>query len=253
VSIYTFLVGLGASLGLWRVLQRVPRWQAVRWLNAALVTLVCCLLGARLVFVAFNWSYYSRHVLEAFLIWKGGLAWPGAVGGGLLGILLAAHLGGLPLAMLADNLAPLAAPLAIAAWLGCWQAGCAYGDQIPTGAWWGLPTRDESGLVSMRIPVQPLAALTLVVFFWWLEMRAFPREYPGRFASLAWFGLSLNLLFFSFLRADPIPLWSGLRPDVWAAILLFLLSLGAILFTFRARWTLPWLNHPRLTHFFKRR
>jgi prolipoprotein diacylglyceryltransferase len=235
LSAFAFVVGLGASLGLWRVLQRVPRWQAVRWLNAALVTQLCCLLGARLAFVGFNWSYYSRHILESFLIWKGGLAWTGAAGGALLGILLASRLGGLPLAMLADNIAPLAAPMAIAIWLGCWQSGCAYGAQIPDDAWWGLPSQDESGVVAMRIPTQLLAAVTLIIFFWWLEMKAFPREHPGRYASLAWFGLSLNLLFFTFLRADPSPMWRGLRPDAWAAIFLCLLSLAAILFTFHLR------------------
>jgi prolipoprotein diacylglyceryltransferase len=233
VSAFAFLVGLGASLGLWRVIQRVPRWQASRWMNSALITLLGCLLGSRIVYVAFHTDYYAAHALETIEIWKGGLAWPGAVAGGLIGLVAVALIWRLPLALLADRLMPLASPLAIAVWLGCWQSGVAYGARLPQGAWWGVPTRDETGAVYMRFPVQPLAALTLVIFFWWLEMRSVPREHPGRLASLAGLGLAVNLLIFSCLRADPSQLWGGLRPDVWMALGLGLFCLLAYALTLR--------------------
>ena len=233
MSTFAFLVGLGASLGLWRVIQRVPRWQASRWMNSALITLLGCLVGARITYVAFHTSYYAAHRLEAVEIWKGGLAWPGAVVGGLLGLVVVAWIWRLPIAMLADRLVPLASPLAIAVWLGCWQSGVAYGVRLPPGAWWGIPTRDESGAVYTRFPLQPLAALTLVVFFWWLEVKNFPRDHPGRFASLAGLGLAVNLLVFSLLRADPTQLWIGLRPDVWMALGFVLFCLLAYLLTSR--------------------
>jgi len=234
VSAFAFLVGLGASLGLWRVIQRVPRWQAARWMNSALITLLGTLLGSRIVFVAFHTSYYAAHGLEAVEIWKGGLAWPGAVAGGLLGLLIVAWIWRLPFALLADRLIPLASPLAIAVWLGCWQSGVAYGVRLPPGAWWGIPSRDETGAVYTRFPVQPLAALTLVIFFWWLDLRSFPRERPGRLASLAGLGLAVNLLIFSILRADPSQLWIGVRPEVWIALGLSLFCLLAYVLTFRS-------------------
>ncbi len=235
MSAFAFLVGLGASLGLWRVVQRVPRWQAVRWLNAALLSLAFSLLGARLDYVAFHGAYFSQHPLEALLIYKGGLNWTGAMLGGLIGLILAALIWKLPTLLLADNLTPLAAPLAIGVWLGCWLAGCAYGAAIPEGAWWGLPCRDESGAIAMRIPVQTLAALTLVGYFAWLEIHRFPRATPGRYACLAWLGLNVNLLIFNLLRADPALLWNGLRADVWIAAGLCLLSLLACWLVFRPR------------------
>jgi len=227
VSAFAFLVGLGASLGLWRVIQHVPRWQASRWMNSALITLLGCLLGSRIAYVAFHTSYYASHLLETVEIWKGGLAWPGAVAGGLVGLAAVAFIWRIPLALLADRVMPLAPPLAIAVWLGCWPSGVAYGVRTPPGAWWGVPTRDETGAVYTRFPVQPLAALTLVIFFWWLEMKSVPLEHPGRLASLAGLGLAVNLLVFSFLRADPSQLWIGLRPDVWIALGLGLFCLLA--------------------------
>jgi prolipoprotein diacylglyceryltransferase len=198
-----------------------------------LITLFGCLLGSRINYVVFHSSYYAANRLETIEIWKGGLAWPGAVAGGLLGLGLVALIWRLPIALLADRLIPLASPLAIAVWLGCWQSGVAYGARLPQGAWWGIPTRDETGAVYVRFPVQPLAALTLVIFFWWLEMRKFPRERPGRLASLAGLGLAVNLLVFSLLRADPSQLWVGLRPDVWMALALGLFCLLAYTLTFR--------------------
>lgn len=232
VSTFAFIVGLGASFGLWRVVQHVPRWQAARWLNAGLLTLFCTLAGARLDYVILHSAYFAQYPLEAIEIWKGGLAWPGALTGGLAALVIVAVSWHISLALIADTLSPLAAPLAIATWLGCWQAGCAYGPLVPTNAWWGIPCRDESGTFAHRLPVQALAALTLVIFFSWLEAKTFPRGTDGRLASLTGLGLSLNLLIFSILRVDPAPLWQGVRPDIWMAVGLTIVSLAACAFIF---------------------
>jgi phosphatidylglycerol---prolipoprotein diacylglyceryl transferase len=241
VSTFAFIVGLGASLGLWRVVQHVPRWQAARWLNAGLLTLFCILAGARLDYVLFHAAYFAQNPLEAIEIWKGGLAWPGALVGALAAVVIVAVSWHIPFGLIADTMSPLAAPLAIAVWLGCWQAGCAYGPLIPASAWWGIPIRDETGAFASRLPLQALAALTLVIFFSWLEAKTFPRGTNGRLASLAALGLSLNLLIFSLLRVDPAPLWQGIRPDIWMAVGLTLVSLAACAYIF-------WPKEKELTH-----
>ena len=46
------------------------------------------ILGARLYYVAFEWSYYANHLDEIFKIWHGGLA----IYGGIIGGLLAAYI-----------------------------------------------------------------------------------------------------------------------------------------------------------------
>jgi hypothetical protein len=40
----------------------------------------------------------------------------------------------------------------------------------------------------------------------------------GLAAALALLGLSLELFGLSFLRADPAPLWNGVRLEAWAAL-----------------------------------
>lgn len=49
------------------------------------------LLGARLYYVAFNWTYYSQNLIEIVEVWKGGLAIHGGMLFGLIYLLLYAH------------------------------------------------------------------------------------------------------------------------------------------------------------------
>ncbi len=225
------LLGLGASFGLaCLVLQAKSLPERQRLVDAGLVVLLGALLGGRAGFVAGNWSYFQAHLIETFQVWLGGFSGAGAVAGALLALLPAAILADLSPAALADRLLPLLAPLAVSAWLACWQAGSAYGAGA-AGAWWALPARDEWGAISPRLPVQLLAAvLSLGVFVGveWLKPRF---TAPGQAASLGFAGLALVLLAASPLRVDPVPSWLGWRSDAWAGAGL---ALGAFFFCLAA-------------------
>ncbi len=181
---FSFWIGLGASLGLWRVSQGVRRPQVNDRLNAALLTLAGSLIGARLFFVLVHIAYFSAHPLEALAFWQGGLSWPGAVLGAAGAAVALSFWQDIPLPQALDQLAPLAPPLALTAWLGCWQAGCGYGPQVAAGSFLALPGRDESGLVTLRLPVQLLAALSLLTYYAWLELKAKLAPASGQKASL---------------------------------------------------------------------
>jgi prolipoprotein diacylglyceryl transferase len=78
------------------------------------------LIGARIYHVATDWQLYfgnGRHPLEALQIWNGGLAIWGAIAGGVAGAAIFLHRRGLPLAPMADALAPA---LAVAQAIGRW-------------------------------------------------------------------------------------------------------------------------------------
>ncbi len=222
---FSLLVGMGASLGLWRVASRAPRNAVPQWLNAGLITLLVMLLGARLGFAAQRPAYFAAHVGEIFAYWQGGLSW----GGAALGAWLAAA--GIALAyrqsfmITVDRLFGLVGPLAVAAWLGCWSAGVAYGPLLPAGTVWGIPALDEAGVTQLRWPLQPLAAASLALLFIVFERRVVYWKTPGRAAALGLVVFSCHLVLFSFLRADPVLTWWGVRADVWAAVLLLLVSL----------------------------
>ncbi len=228
---YAVWIGLGAALGIWRVVRSAPQQQAGAWADLSLIVLTASLLGARLSYVLVNWGYFSAHLIEIPQFWLGGLTWPGAIAGCWLAIISvvvlyraprehgSANVSRLTLAWLSDRLYPLLPPVAITTWLAAWQAGVAYGSLTPPGAWWGVPSLDETGVYNLRFPLQLLAALSLLADFWLLEMRVKPMRPPGRLAGRAFFHLLLNLLVVSLLRADPGPQWYGVRVDAWIAII----------------------------------
>ena len=221
--IYAFsvLIGLGATTGLTWVAWKAPRREALGQVNAGLWTLFGGLVGGRALYTGLNWDYFQSHLLESFQIFQGGISWAGALAGGMLALYLYARLARKSFGKLADALQPLAAALVVSAWLGCWLDGCAYG---PTVAWGGIPARDEWGNLSLRFPTQLIGALLTLGMYWVMEQNkagflcrsGFGQ--PGRTASLALIGLSVQFFGLSFLMADPAGVWNSLRLSAWAAL-----------------------------------
>lgn len=236
VPVYTFslLVGLGAGVGLawvaWRA-AGLPPTGTVQRVNAGLWTLIGALLGSRAAYVAVNWAYFKTHLGEAPQVQLGGLAWPGALAGGLVFLAIYAALARQPLGVLADALLPLAASLTVSVWLGCWVLGSAYGP--PLAAWWAVPARDEGGHLAGRFPTQPLGALLALGLAWLLDLNWHFRR-PGIASGLWLGGFALQLLAISLLRGDPAPGWQGLRLETWAALgFTALAALGLLLLYLR--------------------
>lgn len=236
---FSLWIGLGAVLGLWRVWRSAPDHQAEAWLNAGITVLAAALVGSRLFYALENSAYFSTHADEIFRLWEGGLAWEGALAGAGAGLAWLAysrratrahHLSENPLGIVGDRLYPLLPPLAVTIWVGCWITGAAHGVILPEGTWWGIPAADET-LGNVRyFPLQPLAALTLLLFFWTLETRVKPLRPPGRLSRIAIFGLLLHLLATTLLNASPSPTWNDIRIDTWfalAALALLITSLIA--------------------------
>ena len=165
---YAIMIGLGATLGLAWVAWRAPARQVDLYIDGGLWVLLASLLGARLAFVIVNWVYFQNHWLEAPQVWLGGLSWPGALAGGLLSLVVFAWFNQVSLGEMADGLIYLALPVVMASWLGCWQAGCAYGRAVPQ-AWWTVPAMDEWGVQGVRWPVQLAGAFLALQAFFVLE------------------------------------------------------------------------------------
>jgi prolipoprotein diacylglyceryltransferase len=217
LTLFSVLMALGAAFALLWIAYETPPGTGHTYTNAAIWVLLAALAGGRAAYVALHWAYFQAHLLEIPKIWLGGLTWPGALAGGVLGIFLVAWVSEMPVGMLADRLLPLLICLPIAVWLGCWQAGCAYGPETMLG----LPTRDEWGIWKRRLPIQLIASILMVVSFWIIERLRIWKERlaPGLAASLGLGLLSLILLGGSSLRVDPYPYYSGLRLETWAALI----------------------------------
>jgi phosphatidylglycerol:prolipoprotein diacylglycerol transferase len=228
VNVYSILVGVGASLAILRVVQSVPRWQASRWANASLLVLLGSVIGARLAYVFLQWGYFKTHLLEIVVLWSGGLSWFGAALGALAMVFVIAARWHTTLFKIADGLAPMIPPMVISSWLGCWLIGAAYGPTAPPGAFWAVPSQDEFGVVAPRFPLQIIAAVSMLVYAFILDIRKPRFDRDGKKASWMLLGLGLNLAIFMPLRADPAPMLFGMKFNTWAGII-FLLFSGVLL------------------------
>lgn len=204
-------MGLG-----WAVWHAPDERAGERLLSGSLV-MIAALLSARLAYLASHWQYFRTHPNDILTLPFGGLTWAGALAGGLIAVFLIASFRQEPAALLADALVPLLTALGVAAWLGCWLDGCAYGQ--PSEAWYRLPGRDEWGNLINRVPVQFMGA-TLILFTGFLCDR-FSRR-AGQAATLTLGLLGLQMLLLTDLRADPAPIWQGLRLNSWASLVLTL-------------------------------
>lgn len=216
MSIFSLLLSLGTLAGLAMVGWRAPKKLTARYVDAGLGVLLSALAGSRLVYAFTNWDYFHLHAGEIFQVWLGGLSAPGAVVGALSGLLFLRIVQLFFWGPLIDGLLPLLGTISIAAWLGCWLDGSAYG--APSNAWYALPGGDEWGTVEPRVPVQLFGALLTLLLFAGLEQARSSLHRPGLAGSLGLLGWAAVLFGLSFLRADPAQVWQWLRLEAWGAV-----------------------------------
>lgn len=222
---YTVLVDIGLAVGLFVLYRAAPDDKRQTWLDAGLAATVGGFLGARLVYTIVNADYYLTHIAEIFEVWRGGLAWPGAVLGGGLGLALYCSRKREPLMPIIDALALPIGLLALLSWGGCLAASCAYGVEVRPGelpTWLTINAPDLYGLVVPRWPTQVagmLWGLFTLAAVWGVRRQRWPAGARGLYAlsltALGAFGLA-------FTRGDPIPFVNGLRLDVVASGVLLL-------------------------------
>lgn len=170
---YSVLLDLGLLCGLawawWRGRHRFGPGAGGWLLDAFLAAAVGGLLGGRAGHVAFHWDYYRGHLAEALEVWRGGLSFLGALGGGCLalGAFWLRSQGRRPSRTsfwaVLDLAAPAVALGAAFGWAGCLASGAAYGT-VGEGPL-SLLLPDLYGLRAVRWAVQPLGiAWSLAVF-----------------------------------------------------------------------------------------
>ncbi len=219
LSSFALLVGAGGAIGLlWTLRPGSESPQELHAkLDAGLLTLAGALVGGRAAYTAVNWPYFQHNPAEIPAIWLGGISWAGAVIGGGLSGMLAMKILPLTTNSLWDDMLPLFTSLVASSWMASWLTGYAYGAKVTD--WWGVLAWDEWGTLSRRWPTQLVGALSALVIHWLVE-KCRDRGWlplPGLAASLELAGFSLTFLALSPFRADPAPLWRGVRLDTWAA------------------------------------
>lgn len=191
ISLHTYglMVALGILCGvaLSEFLWRRHGGEPGKIVDLSFMVVLSGLIGARIVFVLVNLDYYRGNPLEIFMIWKGGLVFFGALVGGALGLITAVRLYRLPFRATVDVAAPGLALGHTLGRLGCFSAGCCFGE--PTTAWWAVTFTDPRCLATdvLNTPVHPtqlysvFGLLTLTVFLVWKQSR---KRFDGQIFAL---------------------------------------------------------------------
>jgi phosphatidylglycerol:prolipoprotein diacylglycerol transferase len=230
LTTYSFLINLGIVFGLGWLYWRAPAAQKTAWLDVGIAATVGGFIGARLGYVSANASYYLSNLLEALMIWRGGLSWIGAAGGALLGALWYARRRGQPLLPILDALALPVALLSLLAWGGCLAAGCAYGVEVQPAdapAWFISHAPDIYGLSVPRWPTQAVGMAWGAVTLGLVAAMHRRRWAAGALACYALSLVALGAFGLSFTRGDPMPLVSGWRLDVAGGALVLVAATAA--------------------------
>ncbi|MCM0723624.1 prolipoprotein diacylglyceryl transferase [Streptococcus iniae] len=84
---YALCIMLCLLLAVYLVTKEAPRKKITSddVIDFVLIAFPLAILGARIYYVLFEWSYYSQHLTEIFAIWNGGIA---IYGGLLTGVLV---------------------------------------------------------------------------------------------------------------------------------------------------------------------
>lgn len=209
----------------------------------------CGIIGARAYHVLTSPDRYfgpGGNPTEALFLWRPGLGIWGAVVGGALGAWISARKLGIPLAVVADALAPgLPLAQAIGRW-GNWFNNELYGSQtsLPWGlrvhAWnldEGRATVDSAGtprvLPGLYHPTflyESLWCLAVAVLVWRLDRRL--HLSGGRAFALYVMAYTAGRFWIEALRIDSAHEILGMRLNNWTSIVVFL---AALLYFLRAR------------------
>jgi phosphatidylglycerol:prolipoprotein diacylglycerol transferase len=251
VTGYAALVDVGLIVGTAVACLAARRrgMRAAHALDGALAAALGGLAGGRAAYVAANWAYYQTHVRRALRPWDGGLAWHGALAGGLVAVVIFCAVRRLSLKSMLDALAPGVAVLAGCAWLGCLMNGFAYGiETYPgQGLLWALSLElpDIYGIRAPRVAVQLLGAgWSAIVLVALLIAGRRPRS-QGLVFPL-WLALySAGSFGLGFVRADEVAMIAGWRVDQVADLALAVIGGAMPLARMFIRRQEPLLGHTR--------
>jgi len=184
-------------------------------MDLSLYLLLGGLVGARLVYVLLHFSEYMASPISIINLREGGLAWHGALLGGLLAFLLFSKKRKIDFAELVDLCSPgIVLGLAIGR-LGCFMNGCCLGD--PTTLPWGVVFPEAGPMKRHPTQLYELILDLLVVLF--LVNREKHKKFNGEIALLMMSAYSLVRFFVEFFRFSP-PRIAGLSIAQYLSLLM---------------------------------
>ena len=236
--------------------------------NYAFVAIISGLLGGRLYYVAFNFSYYLQNPSEILAVWHGGMAIHGGIIGGILGTCLYGKIKKINPLVLGDF---AAAPFLLGQAIGrignlmngeihgvptftpwsvifCWkpqfydwysqylslplEEQAKFSDLVP----WGLtfPNSSPAGMEFPNLALHPAMIYELILnvigtLILWFILRKKREKEPG---FLWWHYIifySINRMIISFFRAEDLMFYSFRAPHVISIILIVISMIALVI------------------------
>lgn len=196
---YGILMAIGMILGVLLAIKEAKRVGISEddILNLAIFAIPSGLLGARLYYVIFNWSWYSQNLSEILNFRGGGMAIHGALIGGILAGYIYTKIKNINFFKMADTVM-IGIPLAqaIGRW-GNYINGEAHGG--PTDLPWGIMV--DGIKVHPTFLYESIWDLGIFIFLWLFRQN---KKYEGQLAIYYIMLYSLGRFFIEGLRTDSL-------------------------------------------------
>ncbi len=204
---YGLMIALGVLISAVAIYREAPREKLNPdyVLEAVVASTFAGLIGARLLYVFLNWSYYSANPVEILFARFEGLSFYGGFILGATMLFFWCYWRKLSFLRLADLMAPYLALGYAFGRIGCFLNGCCYG--LESDLPWALPAAMTDDIT--RHPVQLYAALGALILFAALKLLRPKRPFVG-FLLVALFGLYGVLRFTTEFFRQEEAAWIGL-------------------------------------------
>lgn len=236
VTIYSYgvMVAIGFIVATFFIYRSAPAFgfDKNKIIDINIIALVTGIIGARILYVVLNFSYYMHSPLEVLDLSRGGLVWYGGFLAACISILVYTRYAGYNFWSLIDLMMPYVALAQAFGRIGCFLNGCCYG--IEASAAYPLKVLYPGEYIP-RHPTQLYSAIALFTLFVilkaWQERRRFPGEIFLGYCML----YSAERFMMEFLRGDNPRIVMGLTISQGISMVVFAVSV--VFFIYRkALW-----------------
>ena len=248
---YGIMIAIGLYVGIQVGLREAERRgiKTDQIMNVALLAAVLGIIGGRLYYVVQNNpGFYWRHPAEIVAVWQGGMAFFGAMFGGLVAVAISSWRWRIPFWSLLD-----VGALGMTIGQAIGRVGNIINGDIvgyKTNGW-GFMYTNPNTFGPLNVPVQPaslyelLISLALFVLLWNLRTRIHPE---GMLAMIYVVLYSISQFFVFFLR-DNIVILGGLKQAQVTSLVVIALTLPVIAYLLRKeRLAPPGESQPAQAH-----
>ncbi len=202
---YGFMIAVGIVVGLVLARRQAAREgiDPDKIIDIAFYILVAALIGSRLLYVLMDLDQYVAHPLNILKIWQGGLVFYGGLVPAVVVAIWYIRRLGLPLWQITDIYAPSIAIGHAFGRIGCFLAGCCYGQ--PCALPWAVTFTNPRTLAPPGIPLHPTqlySALGLLLLFAFLLFLRTKKTFQGELFWTYLLCYSIGRFFLEVLRGD---------------------------------------------------